>query len=613
MRNFCGLLPKIDTRNAPDIEFYGKNMGDIIRPLWVEPPYREQSFLRIKEKPYECILIGNFFAKKEEIKTIFYKCIKNSNYTELITLPGNYNLIVHENENTLIFSDITGLKPVFFTDYNNQFIAYSSSSLILQQLINAEINTDWISKFLICPGIQELLQDQSPFQNIKCILPGHFLFFSPNKTQYFPYWIPPPGEKNITDVSNKLKTHLLMGINNRVSMYGENMSADLSGGLDSTSLSVLAAKMMDKKGQTLNTITYGSTSEREDTIYAQKVASKFANINSNILGVHEFPSAFSNLEIPLTDEPLINATTFGNFYYGFNFIKAMNSELHLSGEGADAVLLSPYSYLADLILKRKIKTLFSHINGWAKVKNISQGFLIKSAFMLSITKYQHWAKKQSINLQRNQNKQNIFELGWFQAPQKASWHTDEAVRVIVSLLKTHSITGIPFSEKPGQHEAYSNILAIGRTSRVLQQVAGAYDVNLDFPYLDAMIVDTCLQAKTEDRNNPFLFKPLLYHSLKSDIPEFILSRTTKGDYTDDLYKGIQKNLNTVINLFQESYLHNLGLICSNTLIEAAKTFNMGLDVGLCQFCNTVAAELWIRNIKSNQQQYWRKKYVANKT
>ncbi len=562
--------------------------------------WKKTDYFYLSHGEVELAIVGRLLIhNKEALLEQINLAVKTKDYGMLMKLPGNYNLIVKDGTQNYIFTDRASLRPIFYT-VKNSLIVYSSHCVAIKELSDAEVNLSWLATSLVYPGMIGIEKNSSPFCNIQIVPPGHYLQVSPGKFVCKPYWTDPTEFKGMLEAAEQLREQLIAAVELRVDLY-DIVTSDLSGGMDSTSLSLIAAKTLANQDRKLHTITFASTSatELEDLKYAQQAASFYPNISSVVLDSNKFPMAYSNLdEMPMTDEPSPVATTLGRFLYGLEVVKSKGSQLHLSGDGGDAVLLAPYSYLADLVLNGHLGTLIRHSFGWAKVKNISPGAFISNAVKLATTSYRRSLLQQTKKLKTGQiSYQQIQKvIAWSSPPNLASWYTQETTELVIQQLQHYIEDAKPFSNQPGQHGAIETIYAMGRTCRILQQVAEIYGVNLDVPYLDSLVVDACLCARTEERTTPFMFKPLLHAALRYDLREIVLNTTTKGDYTRDMFDGIRQNQTKVNELLQSSCLADIGLIDVEKFRSEIENFSIGLNISLSQFETTFEVEFWLRGV-----------------
>ncbi len=588
-------------------------------PFWVCGNWGEQQILTLFDGPVRLAIVGTCLEPYETLVELFQNAVRSHDYSRLMRLPGSYNLIVQEEADTYVFTDVAGLRPAFYAEYGS-CIAYSSLGVPLQQLIEAEVDPCWLANSLIGFRAPNLVQNRSPFCNVKAVPLGHYLQITSGKPTYKRYWNAPQEYTSFSEAAEQLREQLLTAVEGRVRLYG-NVTSDLSGGFDSTSLALLAAKNFAKQGEKIHTITIKGTSstESEDVKWAKHAASLYPNIESVMIESHEYPAELSNLEsIPLTDAPDPVVFSLGLISYSMGVVKSKGSKLHMSGEGGDPVLTSHPSYLADLLKRRQVGVFLQHIYGLSRVNNLSPLDLMSSAARLSFTSYRQWLHQQARKLLAGQfyqplrSKQPISTvIGWHCTWNPATWYRKSFVDLFVAELQRWATVATPLAHSPGEHSSIDMIQGTGFTSLIQQQLAETYDVNLEFPYFDSLVIDACLNAKPEERTTPFAYKPLLSRALERDLPKSIFTRTTKGDYTAGEFVGLQQNLPIINEFFQTSFLADMGLIDIRKLRNYMEQLSMGLADCSFHFNQTLAIELWLRRVVDARNSFWEHPTFAN--
>lgn len=614
MRWFCGVWSKQQT-NFLDFPkpVMGKNIWEVSSPLWVCRSWQEKEVIQVTEGHVLLTLIGNCLASYKDVVVAFRNAIKERNYGKLTELGNSYNVIIRDEEGIRIFTDIAGLKPIYYSLYKH-YVVYSSCSVALQELTGAEISRNWLATNLICSGgMRDLLYTKSPFDGVKSVPPGHVLQISPEGLLCKKYWSEPQSDRDLSEASQKLREKLIFAVESRACSHS-SITSDLSGGMDSTSLSLIAARKLATQGHKLHTITVKSSTsafENEDLAWAKQAINFYStSIQSNMIDTQEFLPPFSCLEdIPLIDEPNEVIISIAKFRHMMKNVREQKSQLHMNGEGGDSVLSASYTYLIDLFRRNQFKTFIKHAYGWAKVLRCSPLSIVNNTAKLSVTSYRAWLIQQARKLvKQKEAKKSLPEilLAWNSIPQVSNLYTKEAVHLVASELREYANAPILFSGGRGQHRSISSIHAIACRARVMQQIAETYDVNLEFPYLDPPIINACLQAKVEQRTTPFCYKPLLYEALRRDLPDSVLTRSTKVAYVNDIYVGIQENSAKLNELFTDSKLSAMGLIDSKEIDSTLTKLNLGLP-NFEQFMIIVAAELWLRKVLQNNYDYfWQK-------
>ncbi|MGO4753863.1 asparagine synthase-related protein, partial [Streptomyces sp. 2MCAF27] len=101
----------------------------------------------------------------------------------------------------------------------------------------------------------------------------------------------------------------------------------------------------------------------------------------------------------------------------------------------------------------------------------------------------------------------------------------------------------------------------------MARLFGAAGVALHQPYLDDRVVEAALAVRLHERVTPWRYKPLLAESMRGLVPDVVLGRTTKGDFSADVRAGRQRNLTALLEVFADSALAEMGLVSPGALRE----------------------------------------------
>ncbi|NJR76030.1 MAG: hypothetical protein HC773_25375 [Scytonema sp. CRU_2_7] len=162
-RWFCGFSSVIDSSlaNLPK-PLNGEMLWQGANPFWVCGNWGKQQIITIAEGPVRLAIVGTCLERYESLVELFQNAVKKHDYSRLMRLPGNYNLIVQDEADTYVFADVAGFRPVFYTVYDS-CIVYSSLGVALQQLINSEVDVSWLATDLVFLTRPPLEQNRSPF------------------------------------------------------------------------------------------------------------------------------------------------------------------------------------------------------------------------------------------------------------------------------------------------------------------------------------------------------------------------------------------------------------------------------------------------------------------
>lgn len=583
----------------------GKEIWESPSSFWLCGSWQQQQLTTFADGLVRVIIVGTCLEGKDILLDRLRQSTTVKDYSLLMRLPGNYNMIVSDKDNTYVFVDAMGVRSVFYTVWQSS-VFYSSLAVALKQLIGAEVDHAWLASSLAGVSTLSLAQNRSPFRNISPIPPGHYLHIASGEVNCRQYWFPPSEYRPFSQAADLFREQLLIAVEGRADLYG-SISSDLSGGFDSTTLAMIAAKKLEKIGKNIFTITQKTYSaiESSDVKYAEHAASLYSNINALMLEKEDIPSEYSHLElISLTDFPdSAHAYDMGAFNSTMQLIASTGSKMHMSGEGADAVVLAvPHSYCVDLLKQVKMLRFLQHISGWCRMRQLPLWSLLTSTMKQSLISYPCWL--QQVKQLKVTNLTQQQPLSWDLLPTTASWHSAELVQSVLKELHSWAEVATPLSHSMGEHTSISLIQMNAIAARSAQQMASLYGVNLEYPYFDQLVVEACLSARPDERTSPYVFKPLMPAAFRHELPPSIYMRTAKGEYVADEFIGFRKNEKTVNAFLEKSLLADMGLIDLKKIKVAMQDFKIGIGNELPFFGTTIATEIWLRRLTESDRVFW---------
>ena len=191
--------------------------------------------------------------KDSELIIDLYR-IKRSFKLLLDCLDGAFSFVLLDTENDKVLAarDIFGQRPMYFSKKNSLFFLTSIPEELFKLGINKTINNTKLIKLI---SLNYKNDSSTIYKNISKIKSGHFLSFSKENFFTEKYFninsiikknkIKNP-EKNFYDVFSK-------SIESSICLNEKNIGSTLSGGLDSSSISILLSNIL--KNETLKTFS----------------------------------------------------------------------------------------------------------------------------------------------------------------------------------------------------------------------------------------------------------------------------------------------------------------------------------------------------------------------
>ena len=268
----------------------------------------------------------------------------------ILRFNGMFAFGIWDNTNNTLFlaRDRLGIKPLYYTISDGNFIFSSEIKSILQHpSTHAEVEISSIPEYFFCTS---LLDSKTMFKNIFSLPAGYTLTFKNESKHIKKYWDLQP--KNISEEQTSCENyqdHIFSLLDDSVRM---RLMSDvpfgslLSGGLDSSLISALAAKHVTGKLKTFS-MEYSKniplSQSNLDTEYARRMAKKFNTDHQEFMyEEEEYFDCFQHVTWQM--EKPIELTTPSLYLLHKNIKKYVT--VVLSGEGADE-LFGGYFFFLD--------------------------------------------------------------------------------------------------------------------------------------------------------------------------------------------------------------------------------------------------------------------------
>ena len=164
----------------------------------------------------------------------------------LVQLIGDWSLVIRDCRTTILASDFAGVRPLYYHVQNGR-VQWSNR---LQSLVDAievtELDEQYIAGFLTFTGCP----NRTPYKNIYSVPPGHAVCVTSNETRIRRFWSLPIGDTIRYQDEQRYEDELRALFREAVAARLQSESpvlAELSGGLDSSSVVCVATELMREK------------------------------------------------------------------------------------------------------------------------------------------------------------------------------------------------------------------------------------------------------------------------------------------------------------------------------------------------------------------------------
>src|SRR5919112_4004371 len=237
----------------------------------------------------------------------------------------------------LLARDRLGIKPLYWTVRDNRLIFGSEIKAILASgLVQPQANESGLPELL---GTRYLLGEETLFKGIHKLLPGHLLVYEQGRVTTRQYWDVPVGavasapEPNGREWVSRFRALLDESVRLRL-MADVPLGMFLSGGLDSSAIAAIMARMIDRPLQTFSVAFKQRAFSELD--YARQVSNAIrADAHEIVIDDEDFFGALPRL-IWHEDEPIAHPSSVPLYFVSAlarNHVKVV-----LTGEGSDELL-----------------------------------------------------------------------------------------------------------------------------------------------------------------------------------------------------------------------------------------------------------------------------------
>ncbi|MFI7467451.1 albusnodin/ikarugamycin family macrolactam cyclase [Nonomuraea sp. NPDC049646] len=553
---------------------------------------------------WQVTILGACLASDDELASALRRAARTGAWDQLAALPGSFTTVRTGADGVLVVPDLAGAWPLFFTSWAGG-IAYCSSPLPLADLTGAGPDPYWLAARLMAAGLPDATGGRSAFAGISRSRPGHMVLLGGQEPRQQPVDMR-LGGLPFAEGAEQLRHALLTAVRGRADR-AESLSSDLSGGLDSSSLALLASRY---RTSPVPAITYVDPvgGGEDDLAYALLCARADPGLEHIVICPPPDALPLARLDrAPLLDEPAQDVLMWARDQA---LLAPAAGGLHMTGDGGDCVLAGPLAYLADLARPSTAGRFLSEAAAWARLRHRPAHAVVRAALRMARTSYPQALAAVAGQLRGGTvppRRGVESALRWCALSPAAAWATRQARLQLAAHLErlVHADrSGHLATEGGADAEALRLVRAAGADARPYAQVGASFGVDLHTPYLDNQVIAACSAVPVIDRTTTRAPKPLLGAALAGLVPAELLARRTKGAFTACLYSGLRRAAPDVLDLLERPRLAELGLIEAAPARQAAGLLLDGAEGPMSAVCDVLATELWLRQLAAPRPRLW---------
>ena len=506
-------------------------------------------------------------------------------------LEGMFSFIfLDKKEKKIIFcSDRFGIKPLYYYEDNKEIIFSSEKKPIIEYKNINFLNKNTVLEFFLKGSMDH--SEESFFDNIRSILPGHYVVYKSLKKKQTCYWKINNDKNNTTNLTEKLLVEKIQ--NKFIQSVDKHLISDreiglfLSGGTDSTALAYLMSK---KINYNLKTYTYGFTNDKTFSEYkTAKTTAKKLNISNRAIDVTP-QDVTDNMEklVNILESPFTSIRIFG-IYKLYELAKKDGLKVILEGDGGDE-LFGGYDYnflfyALDNVKRNKnlnkfYNLIFKFIDLNCKKKTF-ESVLIN--YLTTLT-FQNGSTSdgtpyiESSNFNFNYLSENIDENFYFQK-------------------KINSLNNLQNSQLLDIYK-----LKLPRSLKYKDRISMKFGIETRIPFLDHDLARFAFNIsnnhKIRDFNTRYIFKKSIIGLTKKRI----MFKKAKKTLADPQTSWLKNELKDFVNdTFHSIFFRNIEIFNQKNVI---KNFD--------KFCKSKNSENSFQYFQMLTYSYFNKNFIKNK-
>jgi asparagine synthase (glutamine-hydrolysing) len=418
----------------------------------------------------------------------------------------------------------------------------------------------------------------TPYREIRSVPPGTFVRVNTRNVTIHSYWIFDPGRRTQLGSDAEYEERfldLLTGAVRRRLRTNSKILADLSGGLDSSSIVLVADKLQADCSQgELDTFSCFDLDEPDDDdLHFVKLIEQMRGRRGHHASVQSTGDTFS------FDYPEFVATPGFDDRQEFRIARQdvldrFGYRVVLSGQGGDEVngqALDIRIPIADSLFQLRIRLAAKQLLTWSLRSRYPFIQLLWQSLNLLLPAFLRWTKPpHTVEMARWLNAHFAWQYGMF----------DDLRGSLVGSWRW----------LPSARDAYQTIEILSRDMTNRRPST----VEIRYPFLDQTVVEFLTSIPTDQLLRPGSRRSLMRRTLSGVLPPEIVARRTKASTGRCVAMSLQKHWILVENLLQAPLISEIGYVDGKAFRMVLEHTRSGHFVDLVRTLRTLSLECWLR-------------------
>jgi asparagine synthase (glutamine-hydrolysing) len=481
-------------------------------------------------------------------------------------IVGDYSFVYWDAraQKVLAVRDAFGVKPLFVREADD-VVLFSSAVAPLQS--TERLDAEFVADFLVGAHGQG---ERTLWSDVRAVPAAHFARQQGTVRSLRRHWDPAdiePVAMTDADAVEQFRTLFDEAVTNR--MEPGATWAQLSGGLDSSSIAATAAALRgpDALAGTLTLVdTMGEGDERR---YSDAVAARWGLRNEQLSDF--WPWQYDGTDAPLTDQPSPLYPFYARDRRVYGLARESGARVVLSGLGADHYLAPTLDYITDMAAQGSPRAAVRELTEWSVV-------LRQSFWSLS--------RQQLVDPflpARMRGARTLYDIPSWVRPEFAARY-----RMHSRMQFNDSYLG-----RPGQRVRTQTLANLSSLQGWFERWPWGEDVELRYPFLHRPLVEAALAMPVSARIKPGMQKWVLRAAVGDRLPEVVRTRRTKGGIDSRILWALQHEQACIDELLSDSSLAAINAVDVDALRSDVDSARRGRTRNNVYLMSALALETWM--------------------
>lgn len=501
-------------------------------------------------------------------------------------LLGDFAFVIWDKNNEKLFCarDHMGVKPFYYHLSDTKFLFATEMNVLLS---NCEIPTE-INELMIGYFLSSTMEDRSVtfYNNLYRLPAAHKLILDKDNDEFSQYWSLNPQIELKLDSTQEyvqaFKEIFTQAVQCRL-RCNYPVGTELSGGLDSSSITSLGQILLNEEGKKIRTfsLVFDDFPESDERMYIREILEKY-DVESSFIKADKISPLYHMDEI-IQDimQPLLS---YGWHNFDELYAEAKKHGVHvvLSGFEGDAVVSYGYDILVELFRSRRLFDLLKEFNLLAHTQNNEQKRIFWNLILYLIPQR---IKK----LRKTPSNDQFFEL------------IDNDFIESINLIKLLNDLKRKTSELKSNYRLdHYQDLNSGIYQSILEEadfMAGRNGVEIRYPFFDRRLLEFCLALPVNQIMKKGWDRAILRFAMQDILPSKIQRRIDKKYQASSFeHNLISMEKDQLDNLLIKNSLID-GYVDNNALKNSYHDYkNYGIKSNSYSLFRIILLKLWLETV-----------------